>query len=803
MRRRSQSNPNPRRPRPPYKYSRLPSDRHIRLIRIVHYDETRGQLYITLTAYPVEAITNKFTALSYTWDKPVEPFELERYSPDRTKVSADPSTPHPDTIEIIILPRESFQTFRRRDDLAPKDNAMVDEYTPPDIAHLTLPRRSNLSDFFRAYLDGYPDRHMKFSYGPTGVRPRYTFDQVSHLWVDAICIDQSNSTQEKATQIPLMGEIYSRAGRVLAWLGGDLTRVESFCWLHQVAFPALYRYAGVPGQPWASTPGAHKVLRESNPTDPRFWKETVGLEEQPPTKHGNWLTAWMDYWAFYRTRRYFHRAWIVQEVVLSNRFDLMVGRQGRELTWAHMVSFAYFIGHAGWIEILDTMATRYLPKEYTDSIVKGFGVTDIGGLYSNHQKRYPDGEGWQRHWWATLSAVRRRGCFLEQDKVFATIGVLQQALPTGTPIPVPVDASARPEEVFLNAATTLLLHDPKLTLLSFVDHPHFRKLTSLPSWVPDLSASRYAAPIGDFETFFEACILTPSSTQSVPRSITPDGILRLRGFKLDTIETITPYYAPMTIELPEAILSYMAAMPILYRHKNLSNTLGPNPDPSINEVGQYRGAVMLNILTAAMYTNHIRDRQGEMGKLYTGCRLTMHLAFGQLYTDCALGKNGGESGPLGDRIRAIEALIESIIAQEGPDGPTVAIIPSIEELRNHGERCARATRKDGPWPECVVRTGNQLRDEMRRIMLHRCLFATKGGYTGFCLETCRVGDEVWLLEQGPVPYILRPVQGSVSDNQPPKYRFCGECYVHGVMEGELVKGKEAEIEKQFTEVALI
>ncbi|KAG9231528.1 heterokaryon incompatibility protein-domain-containing protein [Amylocarpus encephaloides] len=38
------------------------------------------------------------------------------------------------------------------------------------------------------------------------------------IWVDAICIDQTN-TKEKEQQIQIMAKIYSQANRVLVWLG--------------------------------------------------------------------------------------------------------------------------------------------------------------------------------------------------------------------------------------------------------------------------------------------------------------------------------------------------------------------------------------------------------------------------------------------------------------------------------------------------------------------------------------------------------------------------------------------------------
>lgn len=42
------------------------------------------------------------------------------------------------------------------------------------------------------------------------------------IWVDAICIDQEDRNKEKKWQLPLMGEIYTKARQVYVWLGeGD------------------------------------------------------------------------------------------------------------------------------------------------------------------------------------------------------------------------------------------------------------------------------------------------------------------------------------------------------------------------------------------------------------------------------------------------------------------------------------------------------------------------------------------------------------------------------------------------------
>jgi hypothetical protein len=52
------------------------------------------------------------------------------------------------------------------------------------------------------------------------------------LWIDAICIDQA--ADERATQIPLMADIYKGASRVVIWLGGPAKRsglIFNYLWL--------------------------------------------------------------------------------------------------------------------------------------------------------------------------------------------------------------------------------------------------------------------------------------------------------------------------------------------------------------------------------------------------------------------------------------------------------------------------------------------------------------------------------------------------------------------------------------------
>jgi hypothetical protein len=60
------------------------------------------------------------------------------------------------------------------------------------------------------------------------------------IWIDAICINQEDTT-EKEQQIPLMGDIYSKADSVFIWLG-DATREtdRAMTWLQSSGFQEYF-----------------------------------------------------------------------------------------------------------------------------------------------------------------------------------------------------------------------------------------------------------------------------------------------------------------------------------------------------------------------------------------------------------------------------------------------------------------------------------------------------------------------------------------------------------------------------------
>jgi hypothetical protein len=99
------------------------------------------------------------------------------------------------------------------------------------------------------------------------------------LWIDALCIDQSNNS-ERSHQVQQMGHIFSHAAKVISWLGDDKLIAQ--------------------------------FLRES--TNP------LKLDASAPTRIRSGMLAFFesDYWA---------RAWITQEVGLARLITFMAGEE--------------------------------------------------------------------------------------------------------------------------------------------------------------------------------------------------------------------------------------------------------------------------------------------------------------------------------------------------------------------------------------------------------------------------------------------------------------------------------------------
>jgi hypothetical protein len=147
------------------------------------------------------------------------------------------------------------------------------------------------------------------------------------LWADAVCINQQDSS-EKEQQVPLMGEIYSRAAKVLVDLGdarpgsSEALEMIDLYWRHNIA---------------------HGICQSGEQLNFLESIQYLGIElPEPPQKilppPNN--PQWDCVRAFLR-RPWFRRVWTIQEFVLARDVVLLCGKDTVDwrILWAMSHSF--------------------------------------------------------------------------------------------------------------------------------------------------------------------------------------------------------------------------------------------------------------------------------------------------------------------------------------------------------------------------------------------------------------------------------------------------------------------------------
>jgi hypothetical protein len=117
--------------------------------------------------------------------------------------------------------------------------------------------------------------------------------------------------------------------------------------------------------------------------------------------------------------------------------------------------------------------------------------------------------------------------------------------------------------------------------------------------------------------------------------------------------------------------------------------------------------------------------------------------------------------------------------------------PSEEHLSEYEKKVAYYDHAD---PYFKARDSRETKQFMARLYSrqvermagHRRFAITQSGFMGWVPEISREGDEVWVLDGGKVPFILRP--SAEGDG----YQLVGEAYVQGLMFGEWFKSKAQE-----------
>lgn len=404
------------------------------------------------------------------------------------------------------------------------------------------------------------------------------------------------------------------------------------------------------------------------------------------------------------------------------------------MSWDDIMLFSHGLATSAWTILLKRSAKR---------------IQASGGIVSGHntparlaaaQRTWLSGHG-NKFLYALIRARSSKSENL-RDKVYSQLGL------GGADIFPDYEASVA--DVYTTAATYILKNTASLLLLTCVEGQDFQVVPGLPSWVPDWSVTRTLGLRMTGYTDFNAAQDRPKSKDQ-KIAVEDDGqhILTIEGTKLDDI-----------VEICET-------KPELRKKPHNSGMWGMLPKLSPSYENARNPQSREEVVWRTLMTNRasITSQSGDNERRYPANTELFQSSF-----------------------RAW-VLWRLVIA---PDTPSTRLISSTTQINflPTDSEIQSARERSRINPEYLAELSRQasLYDVHYSHAMSIRPFCTQRGYFGIGTQCLQTGDTAWVVSGCPVPLILRRVEGSL------RYRLVGGAYIHGFMNGELLKDKNPNFE---------
>ncbi|QDS68455.1 hypothetical protein FKW77_010822 [Venturia effusa] len=307
------------------------------------------------------------------------------------------------------------------------------------------------------------------------------------LWIDAICIDQSN-LEERGSQVQKMGQIYKRANRVVVWLGPEaddsthaMKLIEFLASKVEVDWDALAIKPSLDGADEPHWADCNAVLSLSA----RDWRALYSL----------------------LGRVWFERLWVRQEIVLAQK-TVVVSCGTTTILWDDFRNSIYLL-HAKPSNSMDQLSS----EESTQFFARCQHIY----LMANYKSSTAT--------WRMLRNAGPSKCSDPRDKVYANLGLIQES-EGDIGLKPNYDQSVR--EVKIQLVLALLDYHKRLDILRCCELSDERG--DLPSWTPNWSISTR------FFGFVESDAYAHANAQYLG-----NGVLRVEGIVGGVLESTRVY----------------------------------------------------------------------------------------------------------------------------------------------------------------------------------------------------------------------------------------------------------------------
>ncbi|KAK3308365.1 heterokaryon incompatibility protein-domain-containing protein [Chaetomium strumarium] len=458
-----------------------------------------------------------------------------------------PLRPHLKEIRLLTLfpasadtaaPRCSLATHTLGDPLIPSYSALSYVWGNPATTSGN-PHNHNV-----IHLDGHPFavtanllsalRHLR----PPATGTSSTSTQSIVLWVDAVCINQSD-LDERSQQVAMMRDIYAGAGEVIIWLGED--------------------EEGEAGAVFGIIQELEELNRHPRVKD-RDDEEVKQTRLQLMRKCASFLFGLAE------ARPWFSRVWILQELAMA-RNDPWVMCGWKRVRWSALVNTWKAIAKEVFTEMGmvrrkerdgeyqnssseagdNTKALKETPDSNDDDGTEVLGKLKLDLLDDLRSTRCSEGGVALRK---LLLISRTSQSTDPRDRVYGLLGLLSpDDISSPSTIPIPVDYRKPTWEVFADAMSHLFSRGEGPYFLSGVFLPgpeHTSPASDWPSWVPDFSrqtAETAAQPSGiQFHPPAETGGASGAGANCINGRRLPDKrTLRIEGLIVGVVNEVVPF----------------------------------------------------------------------------------------------------------------------------------------------------------------------------------------------------------------------------------------------------------------------
>lgn len=348
-------------------------------------------------------------------------------------------------------------------------------------------------------------------------------DRRRYIWADAVCINQADLS-ERGQQVSIMRRIYTKARRVLVWLGQDKANYA------RLAFTTICEIV----RSWRPPTNPHSFSSYKDAFEPQ--KDVLSIDED----------GWTALQALFQTD-YFTRFWVIQELVLGQKATVVWG--DHTVSWGLVGISAAWLLTRGWATNPDWPISAaynafliYVLPLAKRSAISSFSKLDLSAVLAMTMGKFKSTDA--------------------RDRIFALLGMSFSGNDPEKEQLVKPDYTANVQSVYLGATKRMLSQDANLRLLSAVQHGLDIDSTS-PSWVPKWDQSLLAEPLalrqehGYYANAGE--LFTP-----VDDTFGADGkSLALTGIKVTTVTEVTEPFTTGDISfssLPDKLRDAMLVM---------------------------------------------------------------------------------------------------------------------------------------------------------------------------------------------------------------------------------------------------